>query len=233
MKKAFPIIILFLLLTAIIHASSAQMPAAPQEAAPIDPIFPGVGVITSRHMEDGRISTSNQAIFGPSICINFGDPYSPLNSPFAPGPYTYQFRIRIPADYPSNIVRVELFDPDSINQAENSFTIIRSNIAINNGLTAVTSGTCTPLLSPDMQMDACLLETDELTLVDGAPNLNIDQINPFWIVRVDENRGVGDPPGNGLCGSHPHMIPPTIPKPYFNFLITAKTAMNPLQRFHS
>jgi hypothetical protein len=203
MKKAFPIIILFLFLTIIIYSGSSQLraaPATPQEAMPIDPIFPGVGIITSRHMEDGRISTSNQAIFGPHICINYGDPYSPLNSPYAPGPYTYQFRIRIPADYPSNIVRVELFDPDSINQAGSTFTIIRSQTAINNGFGSVDSKSCGGISN---QLNPCLLDTDELTLVYGAPNLDLDQVNPLWFVRIDEHRGntADGPPGNGTCGN--------------------------------
>jgi hypothetical protein len=215
MKKALPIITLFLLLTALIHSGSSQLRAAPatfQGATPFDPIVPGIGVVTSRNMEDGRLSTSNQAIMGPSICIDFGDPYSPLNSPYAPGLYTYQFRIRIPADYPSDIVRVELFDPDSINQATNNVTINRSQIAINNGLTAVASKSCGPNGGSTDQKNPCLLQTDELNLIIDPPNLNLDQVNPWWFVRIDENRGntADGPPGNGECGN------PGIYNPLYN-----------------
>ncbi len=203
MKKTLSIVTLFLLLTTLIHSGSSQLraaPTAPQGSTPFDPILPGIGIISSRNMEDGRISTSSQAIMGPHICINYGDPYSPLNSPYAPGYYTYQFRIRIPADYPSDIVRVELFDPDSINQAGNIFTINRSSIAINNGLAAVDSKFCGSS-SMAKQINPCLISTDELDLVSDPPNLDLDQINPTWFVRIDENRGTGGPPGNGSCGN--------------------------------
>jgi hypothetical protein len=52
-------------------------------------------------------------------------------------------------------------------------------------------------------MDACLIETGEEDLVDpnGDPPVELDQVNPFWFVRVDENRGAGTAPGNGSCGN--------------------------------
>lgn len=204
MKKAFLVISFFLLLTATVYSGSGQLQAAspaPQSSTPIDPVFPGLGIITSRTMADGRVATSNQAIFGPNSCIDYGDPYSPLNSPYAPGYYTYQFRIRIPADYSSDIVRVELFDPDSINQAANSFDIVRSNIAINNGFSALASKTCGFDGGSTNQTNPCLMRTDELELVTGAPNLDLNEVNPYWFVRIDENRGTGNPPGDGTCGT--------------------------------
>ena len=211
MKKVVVIVSVFILLTAaLIYSSNTQLKAArlaPQETTPIDPVFPGLGIITSRTMRDGRINTSHLGIFGPQSCVDYGDPYSPLNSPYLPGPHTYQYRIRIPADYPENIVRVELLDPDSINQAANSFTINRSNLAINNGLTAVASKTCGVDSGYTDQIQPCQLLTDEYDLVTGAPNLDLDQVNPYWFVRLDENRGAGTPPGNGTCG-HPATYNP-------------------------
>ena len=204
MKKAILVSIFLLLLTATVYSNNIRLtstPAVPQTIMPIDPIFPGVGVITSRTMADGRLATSNQAIFGPNICIDYGDPYSPLASIYALGSYTYKFRIRIPADYPANIVRIELFDPDSINQILDNITISRSNIAINNGLPATDSKICGTSGGSSNRINPCLLQTDELDLVDGAPNLDLDQINPYWFVRIDEHRGTGDPPGNGSCGN--------------------------------
>ena len=204
MKKTFLVISFFILLTATIYSGSGQLQAAPlasQSSTPIDPVFPGLGIITSRTVADGRLATSNQAIFGPNICIDYGDPYSPWNSLYAPGSYTYQFRIRVPADYPSDIVRVELFDPDSINQATDSFDISRSNTAVTNGLSATASKTCGINGGSTDQKNPCLLRTDELNLVTGAPNLDLDEVNPYWFIRIDENRGTGDPPGNGTCGT--------------------------------
>jgi Flp pilus assembly protein TadG len=164
-------------------------------------IFSLADIYVSRRVEDGVLSTSNQGIFGPDICINYGDPYSPRNSPFAPGLFAYTYRIYIPPDYADDVVRVELFDPDSINTAANTLTINRSQIAINNSLGAVDSKTCGSNGGSSNRKNPCLLRTDEMTLVDGAPNLDLDQVNPFWFVRIDENRGAGSAPGNGNCGS--------------------------------
>ncbi len=164
-------------------------------------IFSLADIYVSRRVEDGVLSTSNQAVFGPDICINYGDPYSPRNSPFDPDGnlFAYTYRIYIPPNYQHDVVRVELFDPDSINVPANTQTINRSNVAINNGMNAVDSKTCTGQAAK--QINPCLLKTDENSLVTGAPNLDIDQVNPFWFVRIDENRGTGTIPGDGTCGN--------------------------------
>ena len=164
-------------------------------------IFSLADIYVSRRVEDGVVSTSNQGIFGPNICVNYGDPYSPINSPFAPGPYIYTYRIYVPPDYRHDVVRVELFDPDSINTNANNLTINRSNTAIINGLGAVDAKTCGADGGSSNRMNPCLLETDELDLVNNAPNLELDQVNPYWFVRIDENRGTGTAPGNGSCGN--------------------------------
>ncbi|MBK8902650.1 MAG: PKD domain-containing protein [Anaerolineaceae bacterium] len=191
MKKAILVVSLFLVLTSTVYFSGSQLkaaPPAPQVATPIDSIYPGLGIITSRTARDGRLATSNQAILGPGSCTHMGDPYSPFDSPWAPGPYTYTYRIYVPPTYAYDIVRVELFDPDSMNIATNSVTINRTNTAINNGLSAVASKTCGLDGGNSSRVQPCLLRTDELNLVNGAPNLDLDQINPFWFVRIDENR---------------------------------------------
>ncbi|HFE66587.1 MAG TPA: hypothetical protein ENJ93_04925, partial [Chloroflexi bacterium] len=102
-------------------------------------IFSLADIYASRRVEDGVLATSNQGIFGPNICVDYGDPFSPLNSPWEPGPYTYSYRIYLPPDYPSDILRVELFDPDSINQATNTHVVLRSDAAINQGGLAPTT----------------------------------------------------------------------------------------------
>lgn len=166
-------------------------------------IFSLADIYASRRVEDGVLATSNQGIFGPNICVNYGDPFSPLNSPWAPGPYTYSYRIYIPPDYPSNIVRVELFDPDSINQSTNTHVVLRSDAAINQGgLSPTANKTCGTDGGSAQQKNPCLLRTDEIN-GSGTPvgGLTLDQVNPFWFVRIDENRGTGSPPGNGSCGS--------------------------------
>lgn len=153
-------------------------------------------VYASRRVQDGTVSTSTQGIFGPNICINYGDPFSPLNSPFEPGPYTYRYRILIPSDYPDDILRVEIFDPDSMNADNNNpYTIARTQAAINSGMDPLTTEDC-----GGGPMDPCALETGEITLFEND-TLELNQINPFWFVRIDENRGSGTAPGNGGCGN--------------------------------
>lgn len=89
--------------------------AAGQETEDVSPIPPFIPGIPLSDNNEGQINATMSMIFGPAICTAYGDPYSPFNSPWAPGPFSYPYRIRIPADYPHDRVRVELFDPDSIN----------------------------------------------------------------------------------------------------------------------
>ncbi len=163
-------------------------------------VFSLADIYASRRVEDGVLSTSNQAVFGPQICVNYGDPFSPWNSPFDPDSYTYQYRILVPDDYPDDILRVELFDPDSINSSVNDHDVTLSNIALTNGFTQpVVPKTCGADGGSIYQKNPCLLRTDEKSLVTGTPFLDIDQVNPYWFVRIDENRGTGGGNGNGVC----------------------------------
>lgn len=158
--------------------------------------FPLVDIYASRRIEDGVLTTSDQGIFGPQICTSYGDPFSPLPDSFGEGPgiYTYQYRILIPADYPHDVIRVELFDPDSINNNTNDYTILHSQTAIGQGMPTSEAGTCTGRKGD--QKNPCVISTDELETVGDA---YFDQLNPFWFVRVDENRGSGGGNGNGSC----------------------------------
>ena len=204
MKRVIVVASLFILLTAaILISSNIQVNAAlsaPQATTPADSLFPGLGIITSRTMEDGRLATSNQAILGPDSCVHMGDPYSPLDSPWATGPYTYTYRIYIPPNYAHDVVRIELFDPDSMNTAVNTVTINRSNTAINNGQSPIASKTCGTNGGSSSQVQPCLLVTDELDLVFSVPNLDLNLVNPYWFVRIDENRRPPVTPG-GNCGA--------------------------------
>lgn len=160
-------------------------------------------IYASRRVEDGTVSTSTQGIFGPRICTDYGDPFSPWSSTFEPNSYTYQYRIMVPADYPYDILRVELFDPDSINNDNNRATIFRSDGAIQNGMTPLTEEFCGGAGTGTRagHDDPCVLPTGEETLVEDE-TLTIDQVNLFWFMRIDENRG-GDPAngGNDTCTS--------------------------------
>ena len=85
-----------------------------------------------RHPElSGRVNRNTLALFGPNQIVAFGDAFSPTDSAFRETKGhdgTYTFRIAVPTNYTgrvfdpasdqfieTNIVRVELLDPDSIN----------------------------------------------------------------------------------------------------------------------
>ena len=158
-------------------------------------------IYASRRVEEGTVGTSMQGIFGPQICTSYGDPFSPWSSLFAPGPYTYRYRILIPSDYTEDVVRVELFDPDSVNDPTNnaqvSHTVNTQNPPGN--LPAAANKSCGTHGGRVEQKHPCVLRTDELALYESEI-YELDTINPFWFLRVDENRGAGSPPGNNSCG---------------------------------
>ncbi|MCA9980483.1 MAG: hypothetical protein KDD89_06615 [Anaerolineales bacterium] len=176
--------------------------------------FPLVDVFASRRVESGALSASNQAVFGPKICTSYGDPFSPLNSPWAPGLYSYRYRIYIPPTYESDngtdTVRVEIFDPDSINSDPSSVLITYSDRWVNSGTNRPTTRNENNPCGGSQQ-NACVIETGELVNNCSAAQLadpdvfcegtdDIDKVNPYWFVRIDENRGSGSGDGNGNCG---------------------------------
>ncbi|MCP4424808.1 MAG: hypothetical protein GY803_09970, partial [Chloroflexi bacterium] len=184
--------------------------AAAPSAAAAGPTPPPADIYTSRNPSSGLVNTSHQAVLGPNICSLFGDPYSPLAPDWADwyldssanyqGLSTYQYRILIPPDYPHDVVRVELFDPDSINRANNIGDPQTGSYQAEVAHTANTIGlptdhpprtiTPTELLSCNEDwINPCLIDTDEIYT--GLP---LDEINLYWFVRIDENRR---PP----CGS--------------------------------
>ncbi|MAT42180.1 MAG: hypothetical protein CL609_07550 [Anaerolineaceae bacterium] len=147
------------------------------------------GIYTGYNAEKGIIGTTNLSISGPNSCTLSGDSFSSLVSDWATGPYTYTYRIYIPANYRHDVVRVELFDPDSINADINTVSIARSNIAVSNGIASTTSKTCGVNSESSNRTQPCLLSTDELALTDTpTSNISLDKINPYWFVRIDENR---------------------------------------------
>jgi len=185
----------------------------------------GISVLTdiyaSRRVQDGTVTTSTQGIFGPRICTAFGDPFSPWTSTDAPNSYTYRYRIMIPADYPDDTVRVELFDPDSVNTDDNNVTIKRTSFAIDPlrsaPLEKIKNDLCgsTGSGTSGRQRDPCVFATGEdvfVTLGEGT----IDQINPFWYKRIDENRGSGGAGGDDTCTQ-------TNPPPPYNVSYNTET----------
>ena len=188
-----PIILaLSLVLFVITLIATTPSRALPNQPTDRPPIFASTDIYTSGRMPEGIVATSLQSIYGPQICTAWGDPFSPMTSSYTPGVYTYRYRIEIPADYPSDVLRVEIFDPDSMNSANNDATIEHSNAAI------LASGGSLPQFR-DLSCDRpnrkipCLIRTDEVDYRNGTPfgGLSLDQVNPLWFLRVDENRGNG------------------------------------------
>ncbi len=183
--------------------------------------FPLTDIYASTRVSDGALSMTTQAIFGPEICTRYGDPYSPLNSTEAPGIYTYRYRIYIPPDYEdtfepdeSPIVRVELFDPDSINNPRNTHIMNYSEFwrAVTGSSETSRSIECGPTSTGAdggnaTDRDTCIIPTCEWdgatstiysNACTGIPNdSDLNSVNPFWYIRVDENRGSGT---SGVCG---------------------------------
>ncbi|MCB9420124.1 MAG: hypothetical protein H6667_09980 [Ardenticatenaceae bacterium] len=181
----------------LIYATSeSQQTATPLSSSQSIVPLPELGGIYTNRRTDGVLNAFNQAVFGPKSCTSYGDPYSPLNSVWAPGYYTYKYRILIPPDYPSDIVRVELFDPDSINSTIMTTTFSHTQIAIKKGYSITETAVCLT-----DQRDTCVINTNEEDLLYSFQELSYDQINPFWMIRIDENRGRGDDDGDGTCGT--------------------------------
>lgn len=162
-------------------------------------------IFSSRRQQHGIVSFDVPSIFGPHICVAYGDPFSPTLDPMAAqfreewrgdaDDRTYHYKITIPADYPDNIVRIEIFDPDSVNQPNNNgsnfqATVVHTDIAVANGMPPTEILSCS-----STRQNPCFINT-------GEDNLGLDLalVNPSWFARVDENRGVGSPPGSGACG---------------------------------
>lgn len=173
------------------------------------------------------VSTENLAIFGPLSCTSFGDPWSPLvyNWPGSSGVEhspTYHFRIRIPASYPYDILRVELFDPDSYNVAGITADVAHTQAWIDSGRPAVETLSC-PNGGPSSQVNPCLIETSEDELL-GLP---IDQVNPWWLMRIDENR-YGNGTGTG-CNIPSNYTPAYNTQTLYQLYYYQETDTNPLR----
>ncbi len=166
----------------------------------------------SPQSQAGVVSLYNQGIFGPQICTAYGDPFSPLGSAWHDGLYTYEYRIRIPADYEertgSSLVRVEILDPDSINNAPSSIVITHSDRWLNAGPARPPTRIINNPCSRDNR-NGCSIPTGEMVIncsddQRADPNIFCEEdaalINPTWLVRLDENRGSGSGNGNGQCG---------------------------------
>lgn len=115
------------------------------------------------------------------------DPADELNCPKGPNPdhaelynefgQGYPFRIHIPPGYESDLVQIELLDPDGHNQPVDGPVTI-THLDDTTTVVALADIDCNPhggWANDNDQRDACLLETG-------------DSENPYWFLRMDENR---------------------------------------------
>ena len=165
--------------------------------------------------DQGLLQSSNLELFGPNTCINNGDAFSPLyyantgnSSPEIANPYRtdinpagqYTYRIAVPDSYNSdlahNLVRVELYDPQTanlgatgangkmslvtdanFNSLEGTNQTYAPTTVENPGMATVTNS-CSAL-GVNGQDSPCLIPNGQ----------NDSQGNPlFWYVKMDEIR---------------------------------------------
>jgi Flp pilus assembly protein TadG len=162
-------------------------------------VNPLVNMYASQTGNYGLEQTSNLAIFGPDLCTDYGDPYTPRNSQWYDELNgVYHFQLNIPANYEgaaedltrrynygadtTDILRIEIWDPDCYNRPDSSLTISNTITGL-----PVTASCSTDRRNP------CIVVLRDLSPPDQ------DVQNPFGFRRIDENRGQGAPPGNGQC----------------------------------
>ncbi|HSM58636.1 MAG TPA: Tad domain-containing protein [Candidatus Sulfomarinibacteraceae bacterium] len=159
--------------------------------------FAQAEVYTPSAVESGHIRQASQFILGPDSCTTYGDPVSPERSTASPHVPNadpahldgiYRYRIRITDSYTrTNIVRVELFDPDSVNLDNRLSGVDYTNSWDGGGGSG--TGDCSGHAG-----QPCVIETGE--------NINARTQNPYWFVRVDENYDDECNPVSNGDGSH-------------------------------
>jgi hypothetical protein len=141
--------------------------------------FAQAEIYTTSAIENGHVRKASQFIYGPDGCAERGDPVSPYkgtastpNDDRASFEGVYKYRFVVTEVYThSNILRIELFDPDSFNNQGNSTMVTHS---ISDGHPAESLACTSSGLG-----DKCIIDT-------GESRYALNQ-NPFWLQRVDEN----------------------------------------------
>ncbi len=143
--------------------------------------FAQAEILTTSAAEHGHVRKASQFIYGIDACAEQGDPVSPRkstvaspNSDRAQFGGVYRYRIVASDVYThSNVLRIELFDPDSYNNQGDAalvtHTLSDGRPAENVSCSATTAG----------MGDSCVVPTGESIYA-------VNQ-NPYWLQRVDEN----------------------------------------------
>jgi hypothetical protein len=139
-------------------------------------------LFTPTAFDRGQARKASLFVFGPDSCTQEGDPVSPLystaigdpNEDYAIAQGIYRFRFRVPRDYEHEHVRIEIFDPDTVNLEVGSQDTVTHSVTHFNATGTITS---TVSCAGDVG-ESCVEATNE--------NLASVFQNPFWFVRVDE-----------------------------------------------
>ncbi|MEM7348184.1 MAG: hypothetical protein AAF485_28475, partial [Chloroflexota bacterium] len=197
---------------------------------PTPPISHSAGFYAVGNSVFNGVKTSLLGLMGPNQSTAFGDPFSNPASPFRlqyGHSGTYTFKIEIPPNYQgivfddgsnstitTNIVRIELLDPDSYNQPLPIGAMLTHTKKFALELTAnVTDTLAYPISEGDCVSSAnqlhnpCIISTCEWGVQAGSgrctdSNYNDyyssetnpytwDEINPHWYGRLDELRRPG------------------------------------------
>jgi hypothetical protein len=139
-------------------------------------------LFTPTAYDRGQVRKASLFVFGPDSCTQEGDPVSPLYSTTIGDPNEshaiargiYRFRLRIPMDYEHDQVRIEIFDPDTV------------NLEVGTEYTATHSVTYSNATGISTSNVSCAGDVGESCV--EATNENLASVfhNPFWFVRVDE-----------------------------------------------
>ena len=144
-------------------------------------------VLVSQTGGAGVEGVVNLCVFGPDNWTVYGDAFMPLysDSSYTPNPYwdelegKYTFRIRIPSDYASPEVQVEILDPDCYNAPNPG----DDHVEVEYVLTGEKYLRRVSTHCSDRR-DGCLVPTQ-----DPCQNPETGEpCNPYWFLRMDENR---------------------------------------------
>ena len=193
-------------------------------------------ILNANRYQAAHLSYDNESVFGPQCMTSNGDPFSPVNSIHRPpGYYTnpqyssdyysYRFRIDIPASYTDDVVRVELFDPDSYNHSPGLVDIDNTTYVISHSIPYGNPPTRTAQCPSNdrYRYQSCTLSTGESL-----------SLNPFWFVRADEIRtrsgnSCGSPSGNIYNNGQPTET--AFDLYYYGQTMTGTTQMMPLANY--
>jgi hypothetical protein len=147
-------------------------------------------IYTTTAYDHSRLRRAAQFIFGPDACTREGDPVSPRWSAEPGSPNQeyhlyggiYRYRIQVSSAYTqSNILRVELFDPDSYN-----YYGVGSNDGINETYNLTATHSLNVGGGPLEEKSCGSAGAGEKCIFETGESLVAVNQNPFWLWRVDE-----------------------------------------------